>query len=142
MLEGLKNLCRKKSPWLLHFNTGSCNGCDIEIVDALTPRYDVERFGGVLKGSPRHADVMLVTGPVTRQVKPRLKRVFEQMPQPKAVIAVGNCAATGGVFKGCYNIENGVDNVIPVAAYVHGCPPKPEAILFGAVTALNALFGD
>jgi ech hydrogenase subunit C len=142
MLEGLKNLSRKKSPWLLHFNTGSCNGCDIEIIDALTPRYDAERFGAVLKGSPRHADVMLVTGPVTRQVAPRLKRVYEQMPEPKAVLAVGNCAATGGVFKGCYNICDGVDNVIPVAGYVHGCPCKPENILFGAVTALNALFGD
>lgn len=142
MLENVQNLSRKKSPWLLHFNTGSCNGCDIEIVDALTPRYDVERFGGVLKGSPRHADVLLATGPVTRQVKPRLKRVYEQMPESKAVIAVGNCAATGGVFKGCYNIENGVDKVIPVAAYVHGCPVKPEAILYGTVVALNALFGD
>jgi NADH-quinone oxidoreductase B subunit len=141
MVERLINFSRRKSPWVLHFNTGSCNGCDIEIINALTPRNDLERFGVLLKGSPRHADIMLACGPVTRQVCPRLKRVYEQMAEPKAVIAVGNCAANGGVFKGSPMVMDGIDKVIPVAAYVPGCPPKPEAILYAAVVALNALFG-
>ena len=89
---------RIKSPWLFHLNTGSCNGCDIEIVAALTPRYDVERLGCVLVGSPRHADVVLVTGPVTRQMIPRVIRVYEQIPNPKVIVAVGSCAISGGVF--------------------------------------------
>jgi len=130
-----------RSPWLLHFNTGGCNGCDIEVLATLTPRYDLERFGCLLKGSPRHADVMVVTGPVTRQVKDRLMRVYEQMPEPKFVVAVGSCACSGGVFRGCYNVYPGLDAVLPVDAYIPGCPPKPEAIINGVATLLAKLGG-
>src|SRR5512136_495037 len=83
---------RLKSPWVLHFDTGSCNGCDIEILACLTPKYDIERFGIINKGNPKHADVLLVTGPVSKRAKERLKRLYEQMPAPKMVIACGTCA--------------------------------------------------
>lgn len=130
---------RLKSPWVLHFNSGACNGCDIEIVALLTPRYDVERFGIKLEPSPRHADVLLVTGSVTQPCAERLKRIYDQMPEPKFVVAIGACACSGGVFRGNYNVLNGVDQVIPVNAYIPGCPPKPEAIIDGVVKLLNSL---
>ena len=127
---------RTRSPWLIHFNAGACNACDIEVVAALTPKFDVERFGALLKGSPRHADVMVVSGSVPRKIRNRLKRIYEQMPSPKFVVAVGSCAISGGVFQNCYNTMDGVDNFIPVSAYIPGCPPKPEAILDGVVKLL------
>ena len=130
---------RVKSPWVLHFNSGACNGCDIEIVALLTPKFDVERFGIKLEPSPRHADVLLVTGGVTTQCAERLKRVYEQMPQPKFVVAIGACACSGGIFNGCYNVVGGVDKVIPVTAYIPGCPPRPEALIDGVVKLLNAI---
>jgi len=129
----------KKSLWVFHFNAGSCNGCDIEIVATITPRYDPERFGVKLVGSPRHADVLLVTGPVTKQMEPRLRRVYEQMPSPKVVIAVGTCAQSGGVFFDSYNLAGPVDQIIPVDVYVPGCAPRPEAIINGVVTAIAKL---
>jgi NADH-quinone oxidoreductase B subunit len=132
---------RLKSPWVIHFNSGACNGCDIEIVALLTPKYDVERFGVKLEPSPRHADVLLVTGAVTKQCTERLKRIYDQMPQPKFVVAIGACACSGGVFQGAYGVEGGVDKVLPVNAYIPGCPPRPEAILDGVVKLLNALKG-
>ena len=131
---------RIKSPWLFHLNTGSCNGCDIEIVAALTPRYDVERLGCILVGSPRHADVVLVTGPVTRQMIPRVIRVYEQIPNPKVIVAVGSCAISGGVFIGSPVTEGPIDEVIPVDVYVAGCPPRPEAIVNGIITAISKRF--
>ena len=134
-----KTWARVKSPWVLHFNSGACNGCDIEIVALLTPKYDVERFGIKLEPSPRHADVLLVTGAVTQQCAERLKRVYDQMPQPKFVVAIGACACSGGVFAGNYNVLGGVDKVIPVTAYIPGCAPRPEAIIDGVVKLLNAL---
>ncbi len=130
---GISNLNR--SLWVFHVNTGSCNGCDIEIVAALMPRYDIERFGMKLVGSPRHADVLLVTGPVTMDMSAKLKRVYEQTPDPKVVIAVGNCGATGGVFYESYCLDGPIDNIIPVDVYVRGCPPRPEAIINGVVKA-------
>ena len=130
---------RLKSPWVLHFNSGACNGCDIEVVALLTPRFDVERFGIKLEPSPRHADVLLVTGSVTQPCAERLKRIYDQMPEPKFVVAIGACACAGGVFKGNYNVLGGVDEVIPVNAYIPGCPPKPEAIIDGVVKLLNSL---
>lgn len=128
---GLIDWARRCSPWLLHFNAGSCNGCDIELTATLTPKYDLERFGVLLKGSPRHADILAVTGPVTRQAHSRLDAIFEQMPYPKHVIAIGTCATSGAPFRGSYNIAHGVDQVLPVDMYVSGCPPKPEAIIHG-----------
>jgi len=125
----------KRALWVYHLNTGSCNGCDIEILAALTPRYDLERFGIVLVGSPRHADVLLVTGPVTRQMAPRLKRIYEQTPDPKLVIAIGSCGIEGGVFHESYNLVGPIDQFIPVDVYVPGCPPRPEAIIEAVVKA-------
>jgi len=138
-LKKLVNKARIKSPWIIHFNTGACNACDIEILAALTPRYDLERFGVLLKGTPRHADVMVCSGPVTKQIKNRLIRIYEQMVEPKFVVAVGTCACSGGVFKGCYSMLSGIDEVIPVAAYIPGCPARPEAIMDGVVKLLGSL---
>jgi NADH-quinone oxidoreductase B subunit len=141
-MEAIKRIvtwARIKSPWILHFNTGACNACDIEIIAALTPRYDLERFGVLLKGTPRHADILVCSGPVTRQVEDRLKRIYEQMAEPKFVIAVGTCSCTGGVFDGCYNVRGGIDTVIPVSAYIPGCPVSPKAIIDGAVKLLASL---
>ncbi|MCF2143168.1 MAG: NADH-quinone oxidoreductase subunit B family protein [Candidatus Heimdallarchaeota archaeon] len=132
---------RVKSPWILHINTGGCNGCDIEVVDVLTPRYDVERFGIVIQGSPRHADVLVVTGPATQQMKSRLKLLYEQTPEPKFVVAVGACACSGGIFRHSYIPNLGIDTVIPVDVYIPGCPPKPEAIIFGIAQLLAKLQG-
>jgi len=125
----------QKSLWVFHVNAGSCNGCDIEIVSELTPRYDVERFGIKLVASPRHADVLLVTGPVVKGMEERLRRIYEQTPDPKVVMVIGNCGASGGVFYDSYNTVGPVDKIVPVAVYVPGCPPRPEAISFGVVKA-------
>lgn len=128
-----RGLCwaRKNSIWVLHFNTGGCNGCDIEILSLLTPSYDIERFGMLKEGTPRHADVLLCTGPVTRQVRDRLVRIYQQIPEPNWVAAIGSCAASGGVFSGGYNIMGGIDQVLPVDIYIPGCPCRPEAIMEG-----------
>lgn len=133
---------RTKSPWVIHFNTGACNACDIEIVDALTPLFDLERFGVLLKGTPRHADVLLCSGPVTRQIEKRLIRIYEQMPNPKFVVAVGTCACSGGVFHDCYSVKGGIDSAIPVSAYIPGCPVRPEAIIDGVVKLLSKFEKD
>ena len=141
-LDAVRRWARINSPWAVHFNSGSCNGCDIEILATLTPHYDVERLGIKLKGTPRHADVLICTGPVTRQARDRLRRVYEQMPEPRYVIAVGSCAISGGVFQGCYNIVGHVDEVIPVDVYVPGCPPRPEAIIDGVIKLLERMKGS
>jgi NADH-quinone oxidoreductase B subunit len=139
LISNLATWSRIKSPWIIHFNTGACNACDIEIVASITPRFDLERFGVLLRGTPRHADVLLCSGPLTRQIESRLVRVYEQMANPKFVVAVGTCACSGGVFKGCYNIKGGIDAAIPVSAYIPGCPVRPEAIIDGVVKLLNSL---
>jgi len=131
--------CFKKSIWVYHTNASACNGCDIEIINALTPFYDAERFGIKLVGTPRHADALLVTGAVSRQVCPRLKTLYESVPEPKLVFAIGSCATGGGIWFDSYNIVGGVDKVIPVNFYIPGCPPRPEAILFGVAVALGLL---
>lgn len=128
-----------KSPWIIHYDASSCNGCDIEVLACLTPYYDVERFGIINSGNPKHADVLLVTGGVNARNLPVIKQLYEQMLEPKVVVAVGVCAATGGIFRECYNIMGGVDTAIPVDVYVPGCAARPEAIIDGVVKALGIL---
>lgn len=128
-----------KSPWLLHYDGSSCNGCDIEVLACLTPVYDVERFGVINTGNPRHADILLITGGINSQNKPVVEQIYSQMPNPKVVVAVGICACNGGVFKDCYNIIGGVDKVIPVDIYVPGCAARPQAIIDGVVKAVALL---
>jgi len=130
---------RTKSPWLVHFDCGGCNGCDIEILDALTPRHSAERFGVINVGDPRQADVLVVTGPANRRNADVLRRVYGQMGEPKAVLAVGSCAVHGGIFRGAPNILGGVGEIVPVDAYVSGCPPRPEQILAGVLAAAPLL---
>ncbi len=125
--------------WVFHANTGGCNGCDIEVIDTLTPYYDLERLGIKLVASPRHADVLLCCGPVTRQIRPALLRLYEAVPDPKIVIGVGTCATGGGMWFDSYNVMGGVDAVLPVNFVIPGCPPRPEAILNGLAVALEML---
>lgn len=128
-----------KSPWILHYDASSCNGCDIEVLACLTPVYDVERFGIINTGDPKQADILLITGAVNDQNKNVVKQLYDQMPGPKVVVAVGICACSGGVFKDCYNILGGVDTVIPVDVYVPGCAARPESIIDGVVKGLAVL---
>ena len=128
-----------KSPWLLHYDGSCCNGCDIEVLACLTPVYDVERFGVINTGNPKHADIFLITGGINEQNKPVVQQLYSQMPSPKVVVAVGICACNGGIFKECYNIIGGVDTIIPVDIYVPGCAARPEAIIDGVVKAVALL---
>jgi len=130
---------RKKSPWILHYNAGGCNGCDIEILACLGPKYDIERFGMINSGNPKQSDILLVTGPVTKRSRERLVEVYAQMPEPKVVVSCGACACTGGVFRGMYNCEGGIDQYIPVDVYVCGCGSRPEQIIDGVIQALAIL---
>lgn len=136
---GLVEGARKRSPWIMHFDTGSCNGCDLEVWALLTPRYDVERFGAVNKANPKHADILLITGPVSKKCEDRLRNLYEQTPGPKVVVACGDCASTGAPFHNCYNVCGGVDKVIPVDVYVPGCAARPEALIDGLTLALSLL---
>jgi NADH-quinone oxidoreductase B subunit len=126
-----------RSLWVFHANVGGCNGCDIEVLDLLTPYFDVERFGMRLVGSPRHADVLLVCGPVTRPMREPLKQLYDAVPDPKIVVAIGACAVGGGPWFDTYNVVGGVDRVIPVDMYIPGCPARPEAILHGVAQLLE-----
>ena len=128
-----------KSPWVFHLSTGSCNNCDIEILDCLTPRFDVERFGMLLVGSIRHADVLIVSGSGNRQCMARVKKLYEQVPKPCLVVAVGECSLSRGMFIHSYNCPVPVDKVIPVDVYIPGCPPKPEAIIAGVVKLIEKI---
>jgi Ni,Fe-hydrogenase III small subunit len=120
-------------------DAGSCNGCEIEITGLTSPVYDSERFGIHFVASPRHADMLLVTGPVTRNMEVPLRKTYEATPDPKLVVAVGDCAKTCGVFKGSYAIVGSVDQVIPVDVFVLGCPPEPADILRGILAALDRM---
>jgi len=135
-----KKLCEKaftKSLWVYHVNTGACNGCDIEVINVLTPYYDAERFGIKLVGSPRHADVLLISGPVTRQVAPALLKLYDAVPNPKLVIAIGSCPTGGNIWFDSYATLGGLDKILPVNYFIPGCPPRPEAILYGVAVALG-----
>ncbi len=128
-----------KSPWIIHYDASSCNGCDIEVLACLTPLFDVERLGVINTGNPKHADIFLVTGAVNGQSADVIRNIYHQLVEPKVVVAVGICAASGGIFRECYNISGGVDSVIPVDVYVPGCAARPEAIIDGVVQALGVL---
>lgn len=120
-----------------HVDAGSCNGCEVEIASAFGPVYDAERYGARQVASPRHADALLVTGPVTRNMEMALRRTYEAVPEPKVVIALGDCARNCGVFAEAYGVVGAVGDVVPVDVEVPGCPPEPEAI----VAALRGLTG-
>lgn len=128
-----------KSPWIFHYDASSCNGCDIEVLACLTPLYDVERFGVINTGNPKHADIFLVTGSINEQTVDIVKNLYSQMADPKVVVAIGVCACSGGIFAPCYNVQGGIDKVIPVDVYVQGCAARPESIIDGVVQGIAAL---
>ena len=125
-----------RSPWLYRINAGSCNGCDVELATtACIARYDVERLGCKYCGSPRHADIVLITGPLTLRVRDKVLRVWDEIPDPKVTVAVGICPVSGGVFRGGHSIEGPIDRYISVDVNVPGCPPRPQAIMEGVLLA-------
>ena len=136
---GIKLKALLKSPWVFHLATSTCNNCDIEILDCLTPKFDLERFGIVLVGSIRHADVLFVPGVPNPKTAERIKRLYEQASKPCLIVAIGTCACGRGIFKDSYNSSGPVDELVPVSAYVPGCPPKPEAIIMGVVKLIEKL---
>ena len=139
MFEKLIDNSMAKSPWIFHVNAGSCNGCDIELVSVLTPRYDAERLGFRLTGTPRQADIVVVSGPITLQTRDRLTRVLEQVPEPYVVVSLGSCPKSGNVFKGSYAIDGPLDKYTHVDVSVAGCTPKPEAIVAALAKATEIL---
>ncbi len=139
MLNKLLDKSVQKSPWLFHINAGSCNGCDIELVAVLTPRYDAERFGFKLTGTPRHADIVVVSGPITAQTKERLERTLAMVPEPRVIVSLGSCPISCNVFKGSYSVVGPLDNFVHVDVSVAGCAPKPEAIVQGLALAAEIL---
>lgn len=139
IFDRLMAVARLRSPWVYRVNAGSCNGCDIEIGPCFCPRYDAEQIGVVLQGSPKHADILLVTGPLTLRTRQALLDIYTQMPGPKAVVAVGSCPATGNIFAGSPTVANGIESVIAVDVYIPGCPPRPQAIIQGIQQAAGLL---
>jgi Ni,Fe-hydrogenase III small subunit len=128
----LKELINKRFSRSFHIrevDTGSCNACESEIIAANNPIYDVQRFGVNFVASPRHADALLVTGPVSKNMALALKKTYDAMPDPKFVITCGDCALDGGIFKDSYYVENGVKNILPVTLHIPGCPPSPTVII-------------
>lgn len=128
-----------KSLNAFHLGGSACNNCDIEILDTLTPKYDLERFGITLVGSVRHADIILLSGIFNKKAAIRAKRVYEQAPKPVVVVAIGGCACTGLMFQASYNWDEPIGNHIPIDAYIAGCPPKPEAMIAGIVALVEKL---
>ena len=139
MFKNLIKESAEKSPWLFHINAGSCNGCDIELVAVLTPRYDVDRLGFKLSGSPRQADIVVVTGPVTKQSLNRVLRTIEQVPEPRCIVTMGSCPQSGNVFKGSYSVCGPLSKYVHVDVDIAGCAPKPEAIIDGLALATQIL---
>ncbi|MGG7073231.1 NADH-quinone oxidoreductase subunit B family protein [Campylobacter sp. 9BO] len=136
-LEHLKNIQRSFSVYRI--DCGSCNGCEIEIFAAITPMWDPERFGFKLVANPRHADILVCTGPVTRQMYYPLLRAYEAAPDPKIVVALGACGSSGGIFHDAYSVWGGIDKIVPVDVYIPGCPPHPASIIYGLGMALGII---
>ena len=139
MIQNVIDKSMSKSPWVFHVNAGSCNGCDIEIVSVLTPRYDAERLGFRLTGTPRQADIVVVSGPITLQTRDRLVRTLKQVPEPFCVVSIGSCPRSGNVFKGSYAIDGPLEKYVHVDVSVGGCAPKPEAIMAALAQAAEIL---
>jgi membrane-bound hydrogenase subunit mbhJ len=139
MFDKILEKSKAMSPWIYHLNTGSCNGCDIELIALLGPKFDVERFGVKLTGTPRHADIVIVTGPVTTQSRDRMLRILSQIPDPKVVVSLGSCPMSCNVFKGSYCVDGPLDKWVHVDVSIGGCSPKPEAMIDGILKAVDVL---
>ena len=139
MIQNVIDKSMSKSPWIFHINAGSCNGCDIELVSVLTPRFDAERLGFKLTGTPRQADIVVVSGPITLQTRDRLVRTLAQVPEPSVVGSLGSCPRSGNVFKGSYSVAGPLDKYTHVDVSVGGCSPKPEAIVAALAQAAEIL---
>lgn len=139
LFSKLVSISRRKSPWFYCANAGSCNGCDIEISASISPRYDAEQLGAIRQGSPKHADILLVSGPLTKRSRRAVEEIYAQMPSPKAVVAIGSCPASGNLFAGSPSIDAPLSTVLPVDVYVPGCPPRPQAIIEGIAQASKLL---
>ncbi len=139
LFKQLMSKARRSSPWIYLVNTGSCNGCDIEVMTCMTPRYDAEQLGIRREGSPKHADILLITGPLTLRTHDALLAIYSQIPHPKVVVAIGSCPKTGSVFAGSPTVLNGVVGTIPVDLFVPGCPPRPQAVIQGIAKAADLL---
>lgn len=127
-----------RSPWLYRINAGSCNGCDVELATtALIPRFDVERLGCKYCGSPKHADIVLITGLMTTRLKDKVMKLIDEIPEPKVTVAVGICPVSGCVYADSYAVEGPVDNFIPIDINILGCPPRPQAIIAGLAQAIE-----
>lgn len=136
--EKIKKVC-KRSLHIRYVDAGACNGCDFEINSVTNPVYDIQQYGIDFVASPRHADMLLVTGVVTRNLEIALQKTYEACPKPTLVVAIGTCACGGGIFKEAYAAGGGVDKHVPVDVYVPGCPPTPALIIKGILTAINRL---
>jgi energy-converting hydrogenase A subunit N len=143
VLQDLKNAVRSRSIHVCYVNVGSCNGCDIEILACLAPRYDIEQYGIYVHNNPREADILLITGGFSPQWEDKLKMVWDKIPEPKAAIAIGNCPISGCVFNrdGTY-LDPPVGKHIPIAAEVPGCPPRPTEILEAILSLAPVVFKD
>ena len=139
-IDRIISISRRKSPWLCRMNSGSCNGCDIEIAPCLTPRYDVEQIGVLLHGTPKHADIILISGTLTVRSRQAILDIYAQVPNPKAVVALGSCPASGNVFAGSPTVlTDSLDTIVPVDVWVPGCPPRPQLIIEGIQSAARLL---
>lgn len=137
LIPNFKNIATR-SPWIYRINAGSCNGCDVEMATtALIPRYDIERLGCQYCGSPKHADIVLISGPLTVRVKDAVLRMYEEIPDPKVTVAVGVCPISGGIFRESYAVLAPIDQYIPIDVNVPGCPPRPQAIIAGVAKAIG-----
>lgn len=130
---------RRKSVWILRLNCGSCGGCDVELESAFGPRYDAAQYGLSMTGSPKHADLVVITGPVTAAMVEPLRRTIEQVPQPSATVALGSCAVGGALFEESYAVAGAVGDIVPVHVSIGGCPPRPRAIVEGLLRAAALL---